>query len=483
MYHIILFVCLSFLNQETLKGMMGIGAPGNEDNSGLMGAGGSGLMGIGGGSTFSSNQQPLPPAQTNQIPQTPSKKQPAATAQSTTTAETPLTEGQTLFNQLYTNLEKYQTQLEDMFSYYKTFTSSSDDQPAAPNTYLKMAFMPGSYPLMLLDSMRATILEYIQGRTQQLNSHFYANNDANDFITFKTLASKTESTNTSGQLAELNKIWDAAVATFESEFKFVQNSTASGSSQEAAQVSFLQKNYENIVANYSVQRDQMLVSWIYNLVNQLAKQYNEKNFTAGVYNFQIVPDSSALLVYQTVFDNALDSLVQNSSTLAIGNFGLNTAQSSSQQNSVQIGIVDKPMTYYNTPSQFKQAVQNDMSSKLGSIGAYSGNVIFQKAVKLAENKKIPNQINQSDFTYGQVQSINLEIGYGTQQGEPTGGASATLQEYLSGQSVRVTPETITAQPQFEEQIESFLSTTAQLQAIIQAFEFEKNNNDLWMSLE
>lgn len=272
--------------------------------------------------------------------------------------------------------------------------------PNIQGNYSALAFSSGSYALSVLSLIKDFFLQYVKGRTKQLDIHFYASKSANDFINYKNPPSGDSSY--TGNLATLNKDWEDLAADVVSAYTKMMPSGA-----DSDFLKQLKNNYEAILYDCAFQRDTALCDWIYNLLEEVEKDHNPLAVAQNKFDFQHVPDVQALSMYGAVFSQALNGLINPS----IG--GNATARIRDIVIGKYILFVEVPPSgklspnTFTDPDQFSHAVLADVSTLLASIGAFISDVELKRAELFSIGKQAPAVVPQNEPEFGHMSDVVL----------------------------------------------------------------------------
>jgi len=380
--------------------------------------------------------------------------------------------GEKLFNDLYDRLvgnkqgRSYQGALLKALRFYGTYTDEASfshvetdifaNTPLWSNNFFSsfqgrcfnLAFLSESYPLSILNAACNSALQFVAGRTRQLDAHFYQSATASLFIPSNVMQNNETQTQ-QGQLARI----DAAIA----QFQLVMDSASAQLkvSDSGLRVEALKKNYQVIFDRYYTQRDQFIVRWFYSLIKDLAGKYNENTAQLKNYSFESIPDANVLLAYTKVFEKSLQRLSQAGGPVSVGTYSY--TPESAQKSEVSDGT-------FTQPKDFVNSVLKDIYGSLATIGGFIGAAHLAKASVRALGKIVPPAGLQPIPLYGNYSDIpayQTYSGKGIQSDAP------------------MTAGNITVSPAFKTTQELFQVLTAWVEDVIRAYGFDSNNYVVW----
>lgn len=390
--------------------------------------------------------------------------------------------GKLFFNDMYDRLignadgKSYKGALIKALLYYATFTGQEPKEVApqtdifknipqwTPNmfagkggSYFSMAFEDESYPLMVLGACKHVALQFIRGRTKQLDIHFYQSDTAHQFIPFKDI--KKEGVSLTGQLALLDKAMETLEEIMDDAFTAMKSLAGENTAK-------LQQNYKTIIADYQYNRNHALVNWFYRLAKQLSEIYNEEALQLKNYSFQTIPDAQVLEVYANLFESSLESVMSVSGDVSVGDYVL--LAKDPHLDSLPVGV-------FTDSDKFLQVVKKDVYQWLGVIGNFVGKIEIERANTISEDKQVPPKKEQPVPLYGNYTDVATFESF-EKDGEPK---PVWWETSLSQSGAPITPFNVSTSKGFSSTQQLFKIVTQWVEDTMRAFAFQNNNYSVW----
>ena len=352
------------------------------------------------------------------------------------------------FAELYSGLTHLQGALLESINVYwnatknpQTVSSCSfSTLPSSTNSimqgqmgpYFGAAFMPGSLPLQIIGVIQKTLIAYVQGMTKILTTETYAASIGNDFINFTEPQLNGNPGTFTGNLAYMDSIWTNTYNTVNSAFLKLKN----GNTLNNGTIKFIENILATINDSYMRARYQTIITWYTHLVKELSQRYNPTNFNKGLFNYRIIPNSSALTGYSNAFIDACRQLTEYYNTLST------SATFTNDTLSLAINQQVTPSdTVFTNPQNFFTTIQNTTFNRLGDICTYLSLLGLRRACDRIQNKKIPATIPAPIITFNNLQDVPTFL-----TSTQTGGVSPV--PFFPGTQLPTSPDFYCAQQLF-----------------------------------